>query len=115
METSSYIIAIATVAYVIVSYFLWKTTNDSLKLNRKIYQSSNRPFIGFESCELHFVDEYKINPFIRYCNFGNLPAKDVSINVSYNLDETKSITKFYPIDLSNIFPKKSSQWGDVLP
>lgn len=73
---SSIVIALATLLYVIISVFLWKATKRSADITEKMFEASNRPYIGIDRIDA--VDkDYPKKIDLTVKNFGTVPAKDV--------------------------------------
>ena len=108
----TFIIASATVLYMLFTILMWLSMRKSINLSKQIFETTNRPFIGISEFSLQFTDNGLLNPFIRYSNFGTIPAKQLLLKINYVLN-SKNIFSF-KVDLSNLFPKDKSMWGDVI-
>lgn len=108
----TFVIALATVLYMIFTVLMWLSMKNSLNLSKQIFESTNRPFIGISEFSVQFTDDGLLNPFFRYTNFGAIPAKQLLLKIEYFLN-SKSIFTF-KIDLPNLFPKDKSMWGNVI-
>ncbi|MCX8106958.1 MAG: hypothetical protein N3D80_13910 [Ignavibacterium album] len=84
----------------------------SINLTKKIFELTNRPFIGIKKSEIHFVANGHLNPMFTYFNFGNVPAKEINIGFSVVLDSKKIYNSNFTID--NIFPQNSILWANTL-
>ena len=73
------IIAIATVAYVLVSIALWRATKRSTEITQKIFEAANRPYIGTEGVKTRINE---LEGFLRFeveiKNFGTVPASNLT-------------------------------------
>ena len=85
MTLSTIVIAIATVAYVIYSFLLWKTTRQSINLTRRIFEATNRPYVGVEAGEAIGKDGL-IYVQTKIKNFGTAPAIELIGNWVITVD-----------------------------
>ena len=105
----TFIISLATILYMIFTILMWVTMKNSIDLSKQIFDSTNRPFIGVSEFSIQFTHNGLLNPFIRYSNFGTVPAKQLLLKIEYILN-SKNIFS-YEIELPNLFPKDNSIWG----
>jgi hypothetical protein len=82
---STIVIAAATVAYVIYSFLLWKVTRQSIDLTRRIFESTNRPYVGVEAGEAISKDGL-IYVQTKIKNFGSAPAIELVGNWEITVD-----------------------------
>jgi hypothetical protein len=82
------VIAIATIAYFIVSYFQWQAALESNKINRESLQSVQRPFLLFEGIEGGIVTTHTASSehedlrlHAKILNAGNTTANELSRNL----------------------------------
>jgi len=47
--------AIIAACYAIFAYILWKTTNDSVKLTRQMFEASYSPYVGVQLVEINSI------------------------------------------------------------
>jgi len=106
------IIAISTVLYMVYTIRMWKSMVEQVKLNRQIFEFSNRPFLGISEFTVHFTSEGFLNPFFRYSNFGNIPARKVKLKIEYFLNSKRVF--LHELELPNSFPKEKAIWGDSI-
>ena len=80
------IIAIATVINLGVAILMWNISARTLKHSQRIFKDTHRPFIGIYDPSITIVNDTAINPFIRYKNFGSLPARNITLSVDIILN-----------------------------
>ncbi len=104
------IIALATIVYVIYAAKLWRVSLDTLQLTKKIFESTNRPFIVSETPELELIALPKpsfIN--ITMKNKGHVPSSGVVIEFKAmfeNTDVTKTLPNSAPLSIFPDFSEK---------
>jgi len=84
--SATVVIAVATVANVVVAILMWNIFSRTLKHSQKVFKDTHRPFIGIYDPSIKLTDNNAINPFIRYKNFGSLPARNITLSVDIMLN-----------------------------
>jgi len=104
------VIAGATVAYVVVSTRLWRSTRDmatltkeSLDLSRRIYESTHRPFLStaIEMQPYQNTDDWLIISCV-VANNGSDIARDVKVELKSGIEQYHGIFPF-----GDLQPKES--------
>lgn len=73
--TATWVIAIATVVNVVVSAGLWKATRNSVEIARRVYEATNRPYIGTERIDLTNDTAHRVLDIaIVLKNYGTVPG-----------------------------------------
>ena len=99
------IIAVATLAYVIVTGYLLKLNSALLNLTREIFESTNRPFISFETVASYPTSFTRPeHVFIGIKNTGNLPAKNIIPICQIKIDGKNLAFDITPSDKIFLFP-----------
>lgn len=107
-------IAVATVINVLVAAYTGYKTSEYTKITNKIYESSNRPYVGiFSITPTKLEDRRKIHINIQSKNFGNVPASSARLRFVAQLDGYgKPDIKNRSYDLyCNIFPQNTYDYG----
>ena len=107
------IIALATIAYVMVSAFLLRINYSTLQLTKKIVSITHRPFIAIESVECNLTSErikYPPSMTIKLKNIGNLPAKDVFIVFNGKVNSSVVKMSFPENGRLSLFPNISESF-----
>ncbi|MEW6196763.1 MAG: hypothetical protein AB1521_16575 [Bacteroidota bacterium] len=107
----NFVIAFATFSYMIFTVLMWLSMKKSINLTKQNFELSNRPFIGVTEFGINFVDNGHLNPFFRYINFGNVPAKEIVLNLSIEHNSEKIF--YYKSIMNNVFPSNTSMWAEV--
>jgi hypothetical protein len=123
MIASTIVIALATIANVFISTFLWRTTNESVKAARdsvevtqRIYKASNRPYIGISSATMNKDAKNKtLNYELEIKNFGTVTATNASFDVkTFINDQIQPQTYFPDSGNTSLAPTGSANIGDTI-
>ncbi|KAA0893211.1 hypothetical protein [Oryzomonas rubra] len=76
------ILAIVAVLSLIISWYTSYTSTNALKLNTKVFDVSYRPYLGIEQIKVSIAQNV-LAVDIAYKNFGNVPAKKVTISMNF--------------------------------
>ena len=99
------IIAVATLAYVIVTGYLLKLNSKSLNLTREMFEATNRPFISIETVASYPSSSSRPeHVFIGIKNTGNLPAKNIVPVCQIKIDGKHLAFDITPSDKIFLFP-----------
>ena len=106
---STEVIAIATVANVVVSILMWSVTRDYTEVTRNIFKAANRPYVGTSGI-IPIKDEanktFPINLEIK--NFGSVPAKNVETAWNLSLNGVPMPVSKVPDKPLVLFPQTSN-------
>jgi len=89
---SSIVIAVATAINLVVAISMWNVTSDSVELNREIFRTTHRPYLGLWNAKLEANDSTrKVFLMAEIKNFGSIPAtvNEFSFSVIINTDTVK--------------------------
>jgi len=104
------IIAVATVVYVLYAAKLWRVSVDTLQLTKKIFESTNRPFIVSEEPQLELVQEQKPSfVLVKISNKGRVPSSGVLIEFNVKFENKDAAITHPSIEPLSIFPDFSEQ------
>lgn len=111
----SFIVAISTVGYLLVTIFMWLTTRKSVKLTEKLFHTSNRPIIGGSYFNIDFNDDKKwLTFYFIFKNYGKIPAKITKMNFDliYN-NEIQNVRKNKQ-PIATLFPENEARLKGVI-
>ena len=91
MNIAVWVTALATLAYVLISLLLWRATRQSAETTRKIFEQTQRPYVGMQSWDLWKDAGLKghLN-CLTLINVGRVPASNVHVTVE-TFDHSGSI------------------------
>lgn len=109
------IIAGATIAYVVVSAFMWWTMRKSVRVTQAMHEAANRPYVGCEKVEAEVSeDNTALISTICIKNFGHSPAKDIRADYVPSLGEFVMPKTGTPGDKLILFPGVTHYfWGGI--
>lgn len=77
---------IITACYAIFAYLLWKTTNDSVKLTRQMFEASYSPYLGVQLVEISSIMDDTVMFQLVLKNYGNSPARNLTTTLEFIAD-----------------------------
>lgn len=84
------VISLSTVANVVISGFLWKSTKNQSEYTRYIFETSQRPYVGFFSTSIFLNSNSKnLLYYLHFVNTGSIPAQNVLIDVESHVNNNK--------------------------
>jgi hypothetical protein len=99
------VMALTTVANLIVSAMLWVTTNESVNIARSMYEAGNRPYLGVEGIGTGRDDSKKFLNFrAAIKNFGSAPAEETDLQWDVLLNGASMGGLSIPAKTSSIMP-----------
>ena len=100
------VIAVATVVYAIVTYFLFRKTSQSVEIAQQIFASTNRPYVGVMRIKRaqKVSKEWRFGVSVIVRNVGTVPAYNVKCEIEL-LGVEKQATKVQHHGLLTLFPK----------
>jgi hypothetical protein len=90
MQNATWVIAASTLINIVISAFLWITTKSQVEYTRYMYETSQRPYVGFLQSS-HKIDREK-KTFVyklMFTNAGNTTAQNVFIQIEGYLNNHK--------------------------
>lgn len=113
--TTDWIIAIATLVNVVVSWYLWTATRKSAEatagatiLAQRTYSATIRPWLGTRETHAnidHIAKRFEV--FLQFENGGNVPAMNVEAEWNWYLDGELLPRERSPRAPSNLFPSQT--------
>lgn len=86
----TFVIAMATLMNILISYCLWRTATDSVDTTREIFESSHRPILIFRYVTLAKDHDSPniLNFSYRLKNVSDLPARDIKVYCGLEFNNT---------------------------
>jgi hypothetical protein len=78
VTVATVVIAVCTVVYSVLTYFILRATAANTRITNKIFEAANRPYLGLQSVNTKLRDE-SIEFICVARNFGSVPAHNVEI------------------------------------
>ena len=99
------VIALAALINIIIAAFMWVAMMKSLRLNRDIFKTSFRPYLGIIEPVNTIYDDTKYELTLIINNFGNVPAQNLILLSSTSSEIVNQLDSDVKIK-SLIFPNE---------